>query len=151
MTEKERLISLFEKLYDGAPWLDVNLRDTLNDIDADKAAAKILQGRNSIWEITNHVIAWRQNVLERVKGKVLKTPDTNYIQPITDTSTAAWKATLQQLHDTQDQWLSFLQTMDTGEFDRTYPVNNLTYFEHIHGIIQHDAYHLGQIVLLSKI
>jgi uncharacterized damage-inducible protein DinB len=27
----------------------------------------------------------------------------------------------------------------------------MTYYEHIQGIIQHDAYHLGQIVLLSKL
>jgi hypothetical protein len=31
-----------------------------------------------------------------------------------------------------------------------YKSNGMTYYEYIHGVIQHDAYHLGQIVLLAK-
>ena len=34
--------------------------------------------------------------------------------------------------------------------EKVYPNNGMSYYEHIQGIIQHDAYHLGQIVLLAK-
>ena len=36
------------------------------------------------------------------------------------------------------------------DFEKIYPGNQLNYYEHIHGIIHHDIYHLGQIVLLAK-
>lgn len=151
MEEAKRLSSLFEKLYDGYPWLGVNLLDTLQKLDANQASQKTLPYCNSIWEITNHLIHWRLNVLERVQDKVLKTPSNNYVEAIKNTSNEAWLDTLQRLELTQNQWLHFLKTVKTEDLEKKYPVNNMTYYEQIHGIIQHDAYHLGQIVLLSKL
>jgi len=36
--EKERIISLFEKLYDGHPWIDVTIMATLQKISGQQAA-----------------------------------------------------------------------------------------------------------------
>lgn len=63
---------------------------------------------------------------------------------------AAWGKTIERLKESQDKWLTFLKEMNTNTFSDVYPTNNITYYEHIHGIIQHDAYHLGQIILLVK-
>ena len=40
--------------------------------------------------------------------------------------------------------------MNEEALDEIYPNNNASYYKNIHGIIQNDAYHLGQIVLLWK-
>ena len=40
--------------------------------------------------------------------------------------------------------------MNEDALDNLYPDNNPKYCKNIHGFIQHDAYHLGQIVLLRK-
>jgi hypothetical protein len=89
-------------------------------------------------------------VLKRVQGEVIQTPSNNYIEKITDPSEEAWRQTLDVLETTQKEWLYFLSTFNEADFINEYPVNKLTYYQHIHGIIQHDAYHLGQIVLLAK-
>ena len=151
MTEKERLRSLFEKLYNGEPWIDVNIFSTLNNITADQASKRVFPNCNSIWEITNHIIYWRLNVLQRMEGKTIKTPSNNYFEEIEVKSNQAWTDTLTQLETTQNRWLDFLKLVKTEDFEKEYPVNSMTYYEHIQGIIQHDAYHLGQIVLLSKL
>jgi len=151
MKETERIIKSFEYLYDGEPWLGVNIVDTLGIITAKKAVKKISNNHNSIWEITNHVISWRLNVLQRVKGKTMVSPDNNYIEPVKDQTAKAWKATLKQLKDSQKQWLDFLNTFPEKDFEKVYKNNSMTYYENIQGIIQHDAYHLGQIVLLAKL
>jgi uncharacterized damage-inducible protein DinB len=151
MTEPLRLKSLFQKLYNGEPWIDVNIVGALQGITAGGAAKRLLQNSNSIWEITNHLISWRLNVLERVNGKIITTPDDNYFEIITDHSEKAWAETLHRLQNTQQQWLAFLNKSDTAGFEKLYPANSMTYYEHIQGIIQHDAYHLGQIVLLKKL
>src|SRR5680860_61922 len=145
--EKEKIISLFEKLYDGHPWIDVTIMATLQKISGQKAATKVLSNCNSIWEITNHMISWRENVLQRVQGKIITTPSDNYIKPIADTSQKAWMKTLEELKKTQKEWITFLKKFDEVDFQKQYPSNAMTYYEHIQGIIQHDAYHLGQIVL----
>jgi uncharacterized damage-inducible protein DinB len=150
MKASQRISGLFTNLYQGEPWIDVTLVDTLQHIPYQKAAEKY-RNCNSIWEITNHIVAWRENVLQRVQGKVINTPNHNYFESIPDVSESAWQATLQNLAQSQKQWVTFLENFDEKEFDALYPNNGLNYYEHIHGIIQHDAYHLGQIAILSKL
>ena len=150
MEETARISKLFADLYNGTPWLEVTLVGTLEAISAEKAAEKKVATRNSIWEITNHLIAWRRNVLERVKGNTITTPQDNYIRPVNDTSDHAWKTTLEELDHSQKEWTDFLKNFSDNSLENIHPVNGITHYEHIHGIIQHDAYHLGQIVLLAK-
>ena len=150
MKETKRITSLFEKLYEGSPWIDVNLSGALLEITAKQASTRVFDKYNSIWEIVNHLISWRLNVLKRVQGKLVKTPDNNYFENVIDNSDAAWKKTLQKLDGSQKQWLQFLDSFKSDNFSKIYPNNQMNYYEHIHGILQHDAYHLGQITLLIK-
>ncbi|HXS58796.1 MAG TPA: DinB family protein [Hanamia sp.] len=151
MKESVRISKLFEDLYDGSPWIDVTLMGTLKNISAEKAARKIAPDRNSIWQILNHIISWRNNVLQRVQGEVIISPDDNYFTPVAGTSEKAWRQALQNLEDSELRWIDFLKKIDESQFERIYPRNEMTFYEHIQGILQHDAYHLGQIVLLSKL
>jgi uncharacterized damage-inducible protein DinB len=105
---------------------------------------------NTIWEIVVHIIRWRENVLQRVQGQLLRTPDNNYFEKVTDPSEEAWARTLEELQRTQEKWVHYLSHLKVEEFSKRYAPNNMDYYEHILGIVQHDAYHLGQIVLLSK-
>lgn len=150
MKETKRIISLFEKLYEGSPWIDVNLSGALSNITAKQASTRVFNKYNSIWEIVNHLISWRLNVLKRMQGKLIKTPDNNYFENVIDNSDTAWKKTLQKLDDSQKQWRQFLDSFKVDSFSKVYPNNQMNYYEHIHGILQHDAYHLGQITLLIK-
>lgn len=150
MSEIKRVSRLLSELYDGSPWIDVNLVDSLSSITAKQAASHIRPGLNSIWEITNHLIKWRENVLERLDGKVIKSPTHNYFLPVKNQSDKAWSDTQRKLAASQEKWMLRMKTIKLSDFKTIYPVNRLTYYEHIQGIIQHDAYHLGQINLLKK-
>jgi uncharacterized damage-inducible protein DinB len=88
--------------------------------------------------------------LQRVHGNVIVTPENNYFEAVADTSPEAWKNTLKKLEESQTAWLNFLNNFNESNFENIYPNNKMTYYEHIHGIIQHDCYHLGQIVILAK-
>lgn len=150
MKETARLKKMFEDLYAGNPWLDVTLVDTLSELSAQQAAHKPDPNWNSIWEITNHLICWRENVLDRVSGNTPETPENNYFNYVIDTSDIAWQLALKKLHDSQLAWLEFLDNIRDADMENIYAKNEHTYADHIHGIIQHDAYHLGQIVMLAK-
>lgn len=150
LSEGARIQCLFKELYDGSPWIGVSIVPNLKVLTSDKAAARALPACNSIWEIVNHLISWRANVLERLNGKLRSTPQNNYIQAVKDTSSENWNATLKALEQSQHQWLSYLDTINERDFEKVYPPNEMSYYDHIHGILQHDAYHLGQIVLLLK-
>jgi uncharacterized damage-inducible protein DinB len=150
MKETERITKLFEDLYDGSPWIDVTILPNLKMLNAKQAANRIYPNWNTIWEITNHMISWRANVLQRVQGKILQTPSHNYVVPVEDISDSAWQSTLERFEETQQDWITFLKKFNSADFEKTYPPNAMTYYDHIHGILQHDAYHLGQIVIMMK-
>ena len=123
MKETKRITKLFEDLYNGSPWIDVNILETLKNISSQLAAKKIAPGRNSIWQIVNHIISWRENVLLRVQGNVITTPNNNYFIEITDTSETAWQKALERLENSQQQWMAFLKTFDEAEFEKISPTN----------------------------
>ncbi|HMJ48300.1 MAG TPA: DinB family protein [Ferruginibacter sp.] len=150
MKERKRIAKLFKELYAGDPWIDVTIINVLQNITPEDAVRKVLPPLNSIWEIVAHMVSWRENVLKRVKGKIMKSPADNYFSPLTDTSPAAWKALLKKLDASQTKWINLLRKFNEKEFSTIYPPNNRNYYGNIHGIIQHDAYHLGQIVILAK-
>lgn len=150
MSESKRISNLYQSIYNGNPWLEVNLTNTLQNVTAAQAYKKINPNLNTIWEIVNHLIQWRRNILERMQGEVIKTPDHNYFVPVLDPSEAAWEQSLQNLAKSQELWNAFFVDFDDADLEKIYVNNGHTYYEHIHGIIQHDVYHLGQIVILKK-
>lgn len=149
MQEIQRLIQLFEKGYNGSPWIDVNLVDVLQEVTPEQAIKKLYPDANSIWEITNHIISWRENVLQRVQGVEVNTPYHNYFIPI-QKGASTWHQTLKKLEASQKEWISFLKKMKESDLDKLYKPNKMNYYEHIQGILQHDVYHLGQIVMLLR-
>jgi uncharacterized damage-inducible protein DinB len=150
MKETTRIAKLFDDLYDGSPWIGVNILPNLQKLTAKQAARRIYSNWNTIWEITNHLISWRETVLQRIQGKIIKSPSHNFFVRVEDNSPLAWQNTLERLEASQKAWISFLKKFKAEEFEKNYPGNKMSYYDHIIGIVQHDAYHLGQIVILSK-
>ena len=150
MSELMRLKKLLSDHFDGSPWLDVNIMDTLKNIPASQAVKKTGH-HNSIWQIVNHMIAWRETNLGRLKGEIIPAPENNFIEDVKDTSEEAWQRTLKKMERSQHNLLSFLASAKDSMLEKIYITNGLSYYEHLQGILQHDAYHLGQIVLLKKL
>lgn len=151
MKETLRIRSLFEKQYDGAPWLGVNFTEKLALITPELAACKLSPDSNSIWEILNHIIGWREVVLQGIPQNGYKTPPHNYLQPIKNPTALEWEHTLVRLKDSQEDWLEFLTQMDKKIFEKPFGDKNYNHYELIIGILHHDIYHLGQISLLIKL
>lgn len=151
MKEMKRITKLLDDIYGGSPWIDVNLLDTLKNLTAEQAARKVAPQWNTIWEIINHLINWRLNVLQRIQDKTIASPADNYFAPVREVSDEAWLNTLDKLEDSQEQWRLALKKFKKKDLEKNYPANDMSYYDHIQGIVQHDAYHLGQIVLLAKV
>ncbi len=151
MKEQEQLIKLFADLYNGSPWIDVNIENTLNEITAKEAATKAFPNFNSIWEITNHLISWRQTMLKRLQGEDVESPEDNYFSYIRDRSEAAWLQTKNQFAEAQNSWLTALKKLKQKDLKHKHEFSAFSNYEFVNGILQHDAYHLGQIKLLKKL
>ncbi|MBK9490065.1 MAG: hypothetical protein IPO07_15790 [Haliscomenobacter sp.] len=56
----------------------------------------------------------------------------------------------QQFEDSQLQLLEQLEQTDDSRLEQVVEGRNYSYYVMLHGLIHHDVYHLGQIVLLRK-
>lgn len=151
MKESQRIQHLFAKQYNQDPWLGVNFVDKLAQLSPDQAAYKFTPTNNSIWEILNHLISWREMVLHGISVETYNSPSHNFFQAISEPTEIEWTKTLDRLSQSQDSWLNYLSKMDEEIFDKKFGDKNYTYYELILGVLHHDIYHLGQISLLARL
>lgn len=152
MSESTRIAKLFSAWYNGNPWSYIKLSDILKDITADQAAKKPLQNANNIWQLVQHCLGWRENVLRKLKGEDFQSPEDNYLSVPADVSEDAWKKLMTLLAKNENDWQEYLQNLDDKKLNEGYKPskNEFTVYEVIHGLLHHDNYHFGQIVMLKK-
>lgn len=151
MNETHRINSQLKRANQGPAWHGPSLRELLDDVTADQAAAHPIPGAHSIWELVNHIIAWEQISKQRLEGNAMKNPsDEVNFPPVNDTSEAAWQNTLEQLAASNQSLRDAVKLFDDSRLDDLVPEANYSNYFMLHGVIQHDLYHAGQIALLKK-
>jgi uncharacterized damage-inducible protein DinB len=95
------------------------------------------------------MISWRKFATQRLIGdaEFEVTDEANFPKAIT------WKDALNQLHQSQEALLAAVKQFLENLLAELVPSKTLeyTYYTLLHGIIQHDVYHIGQIALLQKL
>jgi uncharacterized damage-inducible protein DinB len=151
MTETHRINNQLKRAYEGEAWHGPSLRDLLDGVTAEQAAAKPIPNAHSIWELVNHIIAWERIVKRRLEGEALNdVPDEMNFPPVTDTSEEAWQATLQSLAESNNSLRESVKRIDDAKLQQIVPKTIYSNYFMLHGVIQHDLYHAGQIALLKK-
>lgn len=151
MTETHRINSQLKRAYQGEAWHGPSLRELLDGVTAEQAAAKPIPNAHSIWELVNHIIAWEQIVKARLEGKALaEIADEVNFPPVTDTSEAVWQATLQSLDASNQSLRDSIRQIDDARLEEMVEGASYPIYALLHGAIQHDLYHAGQIALLKK-
>ncbi len=152
MSETQRIAQLFADWHDQNPWTEIKLMDLLAGVTPEMAAAHPIPGANSIWQLVQHCLGWRENVLRKLQGEVFKSPEDNYLGEPTDTSPEAWSHLLDAIAQNNQAWQQFLLSLPDTDLEKGYaPANNaFTQYAVIHGLLHHDNYHFGQILMLKK-
>ncbi len=151
MTETHRINSQLKRGYQGPAWHGPSLRELLDGVTAQQAAAKPIPNAHSIWELVNHIIAWEQIAKERLEGNALADiPDDVNFPPVADTGDAVWQATLQSLGASNQALRDSVRRMDDARLEEMVAGADYPVYALLHGVIQHDLYHAGQIALLKK-
>ena len=148
-------MEMLRRLHAGGAWHGPSVMESLAGVDRDLAAARPIDGGHTIWEIALHIAAWRGEVRARIGGKRPGAPKQGDWQHVTDTSAAAWQATLDALDASDDALVNAVRSLSDADLDRPLgtddnPDGGSTIGLTLHGSIQHDAYHAGQISLLKK-
>ncbi|MFY0255761.1 DinB family protein [Chitinophaga sp. 30R24] len=146
----EHLARSLENLYDGEPWIGVTFREHLTRINAHQAVQTFGES-NNIWEIVNHIIFWHQRVQRYLYNEAPEQdgdlPD--FYMP-DNHGEENWQATLHRLNHSFEQVCITIRKFPEHELFDTFPGTNQQPVYYLQGLAEHDAYHLGQIVLLHK-
>jgi uncharacterized damage-inducible protein DinB len=145
MNEIARIEKMLAGAYDGNAWHGPNVKSTLAKINAGDKDARIGNG-HSIIELVGHMAAWRHFVAERLKGNAgFQVTDENNFPVI-----EKWETALQSLEETQKELLSAIKQCTEEKLLEEVPTRKYNFYTLLHGIIQHDIYHIGQIVMIQK-
>lgn len=139
----------FTELQHGDCCIGVNFKTALAHISPAQAAHKKDSGNNSIWQLVNHLIYWRTVTVSRLSGSMDYPPFADFLLP-SEVSEAHWKQTLLDFETAYHQLRHAILHFKPEHLHHPSPKEGQTFYELLMGCLQHDAYHLGQVVLLKK-
>ena len=154
MSELERIRDQFQRAFNGDAWHGPSVLALLEGVTAVQAAAHPVPGAHSIWELTLHIAAWESACRRRLQGDQAQLTDEENFPQIENASEDAWQAAKQHLIANHQALLEAISSADESKLDRPIIENSDTPFSSayvtLHGGVQHDLYHAGQIAILKK-
>jgi uncharacterized damage-inducible protein DinB len=152
MSEIARLLDQLKRSVDGDAWHGPALAELLSDVDTAQAVARPLPKAHTIWEITLHATVWMEQIRLRLIGTGRKDlpPEEDWLPQPTQTDETSWKATLEKLHHAYEELAAEIERVDEARLDQPIMVGFSTVYVSLHGVIQHNLYHAGQIALLKR-
>ena len=146
-SEIQHILSLLKSTFEKKAWYGPAVKEVLKDITADQASHR-LNNTHSIIELVAHMTAWRIFVVKKLEGNV----DYKVSAELNFPSPSNWKAAIQNLEESQAKLIDAIQHFDDSLLHESVPNSSYgyTFFTFLHGIIHHDVYHIGQIMLLKK-
>jgi len=151
MSEIERIADQLKRAYEGKAWHGPAVREVLAGVTAEQAARRPLANAHSIWELVVHIGVWEAFVRRRLEGELITdVPPEQDWPPMTDISETAWKKTLAQLEEGHAQLGKVIAALPDARLAETVQGMGYSVYYMLHGVVQHDLYHAGQIMLLKK-
>lgn len=150
MSEIGRIVRLLEQTFEGKPYYGPSVLGALAGVTADVATRKLPGRAHSIWEIVAHLTAeliYARAIIEGTAGPWIEGKTT--WSPITDTSNAAWQQALRDLKKAKRSLVREVKRLDDSILNKEAQRVRVPFYLMLHGTIQHNVYHAGQISLLA--
>jgi len=147
-TETGRIASQLRRSYEGIAWHGPSLKEILNGVESDIASRRPYQGAHTIWELVLHVAAWATVARRALTDNIYVSLDGEADWPVPQGS---WPDALAHLEREQKALIEEVKKLtdvrlnDIVSAEKQYSVYFL-----LHGVIQHNLYHAGQMALLKK-
>jgi uncharacterized damage-inducible protein DinB len=153
MSETARIADQLRRAFEGDAWHGPSILPLIQDLDARSAMRRPIANGHSIWEIVAHVEVWDKAVLRRMKGEVVQPTPKEDFPAIEDSSEKAWKQMIHNLVQSHHELVKAVAAFPETRLGEKVPGKEPdyhTYYFNLHGVLQHEIYHAGQIALLKK-
>jgi uncharacterized damage-inducible protein DinB len=125
--------------------------ELLNGVTHEQASAKPIPGAHSIWELVLHIIAWEREALLVMQGKRYQTlAGEQDWPPVGATDNNAWQAALADLESVTRNLVAAIKPLAKEKLTEIVEGVEYDFDFLLHGIVQHNLYHAGQIAILKR-
>ena len=152
------LVDQVERTHAGDPWHGSSRASILADVTSEEARRRPAPVVHSIWELVLHMTAWTQEVTRRLRGHLASLPEMGDWPALpARPDEKSWRSAIQALDEAHAALRRAIEAVDPSLLDA--PVNDdrnrelgtgVTFAQMINGLVQHDAYHSGQIAVVKK-
>jgi uncharacterized damage-inducible protein DinB len=157
MGESDRIAEELRRAYDGDAWHGPSVREALAGVDARMAAVRPAVGSHTIQEILLHMTSWTREVARRLRTGLAQEPEDGDWPPPAPLDETSWAAIQAALEVAQAELVAGVSVLDDEALERTIgdvrdraTGSGVSRRVTLYGLLQHHAYHAGQIALLKK-
>jgi uncharacterized damage-inducible protein DinB len=151
MGEVERIADQLRRAFEGDAWHGPSLMELIAEVGPDRAARRAVAGAHNIREIVLHIAAWEDVVRRRIEGeRIVDLPPEEDWPAAAGDGPEAWDRDRRLLEDGHRRLAEAAGRLTEQRLGETVPGATYTFYAMLHGVIQHDLYHAGQIAVLGK-
>jgi hypothetical protein len=143
-----RIVEQLSHLHDGGAWHGPSMAEALEGLSAADAAQCRIGAGHSIWEIVDHVRVNDDQVRRHLTGE--REGDGPDWGSTRDVGQGAWRDAVDRLRSGQRALREAVAKLPAARLHETIGDKLHSYWYELLGILQHEAYHAGQISLLRK-
>ncbi len=148
--EIQNIKTLLDETFNGPAWHGPSVQEVLKDI-SNEEALKSVESAHNIAELVFHMIAWRNYLINKLKGQEsYDVSEKENFQKIDHLTHDEWVNLKSRLIASQEELQALLSKQNDEILNQKVGKRNYTFYVLMHGIIQHDLYHLGQIILTKQ-
>jgi len=148
--ERDRIVDQLKRAFEGEAWHGPSVLEALEGVTWEMALRKPIAGAHSIWEIVLHMTAWEDVARRRLLGDSTEIADDENWPRIEGASSAGWARALEGLRSGHMRLRETAASVRDDLLDSSPTGKPISRYVHLHGVIQHDLYHAGQISILKK-
>jgi hypothetical protein len=149
MGEITRIADLMEGAFEGEPYYGPSVLGALEGVNAEVAARRPGWSAHSIWDLVAHLTAELDYARAVIKGAAGPWVEGETTWPaIVDTSDAAWRKAIADLMRANRGLVRAVRQLDDAILDQKPVRVRGPFYLMLHGTLQHNIYHAGQISLL---
>jgi uncharacterized damage-inducible protein DinB len=141
----------FREIHFGVNWTWSNLKDHLSDVTWQEATTQV-HSLNTIVALVYHINYFVSVILKVLQGGPLEGSDKYSFDHPPIQSQEDWEKLLEKTWSDAEKFAMLVEQLPEQKLWETFGEEKYgNYYRNLHGVIEHNHYHLGQIVLIKKI
>lgn len=146
-TELERLVDLVDRAWAGYTWHGPSVLEALDGVTAAEAEARPVARSHTIGELVLHMARWKRAVATRLGGRPDSPTDA---ENFPEFRARDWRRALAELRRAHGAVRDAIARLTPERFEEPAVPGGTACFLQAHGIVHHDLWHAGQILVLRR-